>query len=129
MATALEEWEKKLKVIFDEIDAVLEARYGALFVRKPIRPPSGSACNPQHDGLFDIGASYTAGFGSVYGEGYVVEIRWVTLDEVPGDVKLEAEVIAEDILNKRLPEQFPGKTLKVVHDVSGMKISGDLGLR
>ena len=128
MATALEAWEKKLKLIFNEIDAALEARYGTLFARKPTRPPSGSTCNPQYDGLFDIGASYTVGLGSAYGEGYVVEIRWVTLDEVPGDVKLEAEAVAENILTRRLPEEFPGKNLRVAHDISGMKIIGNLAL-
>jgi hypothetical protein len=129
MATALEVWEKKLKVIFDEIDAALEARYGALYARKPIRPVAGSTCNPQFDGLFDIGASYTVGLGSAYGEGYVVEIRWVTLEEVPGDIKLEAEAVAEKILTRRLPEEFPGKNLRVVHDISGMKITGNLDLK
>ena len=129
MPTELELWEKKLKVILDEIDAALEAKFGALFRRKPIRPASGSTANPQYDGLFEVQATYTAGFGSQYGEGYGVEVRWVTFDEVPASAKLEGDAIAEEILNRLLPELFPGKNLKVVHDVSGMKITGDLSLK
>ena len=41
MPTELELWEKKLKVILDEIDAALEAKFGALFHRKPVRPAPG----------------------------------------------------------------------------------------
>ena len=128
MPTELEAWEKKLRVILKEIDAVLEQRYGAIFPRKPVRPPAGSTCNPQYDGLFDIDAAYTIGLGSCYGEGYVVEIRWVTLSEVPDNIKQEAAAIAENILNQRLPDAFPGKNMRVVHDISGMKIIGDLAL-
>lgn len=129
MPTELEIWEKKLKVILDEIDAALEAKFAALFHRKPARPAPCNTSNPQHDGLFEVQATYTAGFGSQYGEGYIMEIRWVTFDEVPEDIRLAGDAIAEEILNRRLPEQFPGKNLKVVHDVSGMKITGDLSLK
>ncbi len=129
MPTELEIWEKKLNVVLDEIDAELEKKFGAIFPRKPVRPPSGSAANPQYDGLFEVQSAYTAGFGSNYGEGYAVEIRWVTFDEVPENIKHEADAVAEEILNKRLPEVFPGKNLKVAHDVSGMKITGDLSLK
>ncbi|MFA6103875.1 MAG: hypothetical protein WCV67_12515 [Victivallaceae bacterium] len=129
MPTELELWEKKLKEILDEIDAELEKKFGGLFHRKTVRPAAGNTANPQYDGLFEVQATYTAGFGSRYGEGYAVEVRWVTFDDVPETTKLEAETIAEEILNRRLPEQFPGKNLKVVHDVSGMKITGDLSLK
>lgn len=129
MPTELELWERKLKVILDEIDAALEAKFGALFRRKPVRPAPGGTANPQYAGLFEVQAAYTAGFGSQYGEGYIVEVRWVTFDEVPENTRRDGNAIAEDILNRRLPEQFPGKNLKVVHDVSGMKISGDLSLK
>lgn len=129
MPTELEIWEKKLKIILDEIDAGLEKKFGALFPCKPVRPPVGDTANPQYSGLFEVQSTYTAGFGSNYGEGYVVEIRWVTFDEVPENIKREGDAVAEEMLNKRLPEVFPGKNLKVVHDVSGMKIVGDLSLK
>ena len=98
MPTELEIWEKKLNVVLDEIDAELEKKFGAIFPRKPVRPPSGSAANPQYDGLFEVQSAYTAGFGSNYGEGYAVEIRWVTFDEVPENIKHEADAVAEEIL-------------------------------
>ncbi|MCX6983963.1 MAG: hypothetical protein NT118_04310 [Lentisphaerae bacterium] len=77
---------------------------------------------------FDVGATYSTGLGSKYGEGYVVEVRWATLSKIPAPMIIESESIAETILDSRLPEEFPGKNLRVVHDGDVMKIVGDLSL-
>ena len=128
MATELEMWENKLRKIFKEINDTLEDKYGSIFPLNPVRARHASTSDPESDGLFDVGAAYSTGLGSKYGEGYVIEIRWATLKPVPEEMRKEAENIAENILNSRLPEEFPGKNLKVVHDGDVMKIVGDLSL-
>ncbi|OGV37932.1 MAG: hypothetical protein A2X48_01300 [Lentisphaerae bacterium GWF2_49_21] len=128
MATELEIWEGKLGGIFNEIDHLLEDRYGSLFPLHPVRPKRGRTANPESDGLFDVGASFTAGFGSAHGQGYVIEIRWSTLSKVSDDMKSEAENIIINVLGRRLPEEFPGRALKVVRDGHVLKITGDLSL-
>jgi hypothetical protein len=128
MASELEIWEEKLRKIFKEANDVLEEKYDGLFPLNPVRAKHGTTSDPESDGLFDVGATYSTGLGSKYGEGYVVEVRWATLRSVPEEMQKEAEAIVEDILNKRLPDEFPGKNLKVLHDGDLMKIVGDLSI-
>lgn len=128
MATELEIWEGKLRKIFKEINDFLEGKYGALFPLNPVRPRHGTTSDPECDGLFDVGATYTTGLGSKHGEGYVIDVRWATLTPVPDEMRKYAEAVTESILNKRLSSEFPGKKLKVVHDGDIMKIVGDLSL-
>lgn len=124
----LVEWEKKLKAVFDCIDAELEKKYGSRYPLHPARPEHGATANPEQSGLFNIGASFTAGFGSALGPGYVVEVRMATLAEVPAEVReqIEAEVVEK--LRARLPALFPGRELKVERDGHNFKIHGDLSL-
>jgi len=127
--TRLERWEHKLKAIFDEIDAELEAEgRGKKYRRHPARPPAGTTSNREDDGLFDIGAAFTVGIGSQYGPGYVVQARIATLDPVPPRIreKFEAEVIRR--LREKLPAAFPDTILHVDRDGPVYKIHGDLSL-
>jgi hypothetical protein len=128
MATELEIWEGRLRKIFKEIDVVLEEKYGGFFPLNPVRARHGTTSDPENDGLFDVGATYSTGLGSRYGEGYVIEVRWATLSKIPETLVMESESAVENILNSRLPEEFPGKNLRVVHDGDVMKIVGDLSL-
>ena len=123
-----EEWENRLKAVFDEIDRRLEERYGRDFPLHPARPPHGATANREHDGLFDLGAAFSAGFGSQQGPGYTLEIRMVTLQQIPPDIRsqIEAEVI--DLLRQLLPAAFPNRTLRVSRDGLVFKIHGDLRL-
>ena len=121
-------WEKKLKSVFDEIDAELEKVYGDLFSLHPARSPAESTANPEMDGLFNVGASYSAGFGSRLGPGYVVDIRLSTLERVPKELKEQLRNRVEDLLNQKLPAAFPGKTLRVDKERSHLRIHGDLSL-
>ena len=66
---SLDIWEHKLKSIFDKIDDFLEEKYGKLYELHPRRAKVGKTSNKEHDGLFNIGASYSLGFGSKYGAG------------------------------------------------------------
>jgi hypothetical protein len=127
--TKLERWEQRLKKVFDEIDAELEAA-GACqkFKRHPARPPAGATSNREDDGLFDLGAAFSVGIGSQHGPGYVVQARIATLDSVPAEKQeqFETEVIRR--LKKKLPAAFPGVKLFVDRDGPVYKIHGDLSL-
>jgi len=71
------------------------------------RPGRGHTSNKSSDGLFNIGAAFSAGFGSRFGRGWVVDVSMVTLSKIPENVKLQIdkEVIAE--LKRLLIEYYP----------------------
>lgn len=121
-------WEKQLKAVFDEIDRELENQYGDRFPRHPARPAEGTTSSPEMDGLFNVGASYSAGFGSKLGPGYVVDIRASTLRHVPKALKKELRDRVEDLLNEKLPAAFPGKSIHVSKERRHLRIHGDLSL-
>lgn len=122
------EWEGKLKQVFDEIDDYLEDTYGDRYTLHPSRPVRGKTANKESDGLFNIGASFSPGYGSEYGRGYVVDIDMVTLDKVPDEVEMQIEEEVLDILKKELPKYFPGTNMYIHKDGSVIKIHGDLRL-
>ena len=122
------QWEKRLKFIFDKIDDFLEDKYGQLYPLHPSRPQRGSTANKEHDGLFNVGASFSAGYGSKYGPGYVLEIRMATLSRVPKKVCKQIERDVLNILDRELDKEFPGKDLDVEQDGNVYKIHGDLSL-
>ncbi len=121
-------WEKKLKAVLDELDDVLEERFGGQYTLHPARAQRGRTSNKSHDGLFDIVASYTIGAGSQHGGGYVVDVDIATLDTVPDDIQKEIETIALDKLKETLPKHFPETDLRVTMDGHLIKIVGDLSL-
>lgn len=122
------QWEKTLKGVFDRIDRELETGYGSRYSLHPSRPGSGATSNPEADGLFNIGAAFSAGFGSTTGPGYVVDIRLSTLSRVPADVRDEIKQKVLRRLKERLPEAFPGRTLHVSDEDGVIRIHGDLSL-
>ena len=122
------EWEKRLKSVFDEIDAELENDYGGMFSRHPARAPDGGTSNPEMDGLFNVGASFSAGFGSRFGPGYVVNIQLSTLEHVPGKIKTALRDHVQALLIEKLPVAFPGKDLRVDQELRHLRIHGDLSL-
>ena len=125
---AVGKWEKRLKALMDEVDDFLESRYGHLYPLHPARKKRGETANREHDGLFDIGSSFSAGFGSAVGRGYVVTITLVTLTHVPADVVDNIEKNAIRIIRNKLPAYFPDRDLNVVKDGHLIKIYGDLSL-
>ncbi len=121
-------WEKRLKAVFDKIDDHLEAKYGKEYPLRPTRAKRGTTSNKEHDGLFRIGAAFTAGYGSKVGRGYAVEILMVTLKRVPKDIRQAIEEEVATMLRQALPEAFPGRKLNVSRDGRIYKIHGDLKL-
>ncbi len=121
-------WEKRLKGVFDEIDHELEAQYKGLWPRHPSRPKHGTTSNPEQDGLFNVGAAFSAGIGSTLGPGYTVEIRLSTLQHVSAEVRQEIKEQVFQRLKKKLPVLFPDRELQVSEEKGLIKIYGDLSL-
>ena len=122
----LQEWEGRLKAVFDQIDDWLEDRYGTDYPLHPARAARGATANKEDDGLFNVGAAYSAGFGSSNGPGYVVDVRMATLSGVDASTRARLEEEVVDLLAEKLPEAFPGRNIEVKRDGHVYKISGDL---
>ncbi len=121
-------WEKKLEEVFNDIDNIMEERYGGKYPLHPSRPERGATSRPSADGLFDLGAAFSAGFGSIHGRGYAISMRLSTLARVPPEVmeKIEQEVL--ELLEERLPKAFPCRDLRIERDGHSFKIVGDLSV-
>lgn len=127
--TKRERWEARLKAVFDRIDRELESIPSLHpFPRHPARPPHASTANPEDDGLFDIGASFTPGAGSRYGPGYVLSVRIATLAPVPNAKQKQLESFVVKRLRAELPKAFPHANLHVRKDGRIYKIYGNLSL-
>lgn len=124
----LDKFDRRLKALFDEVDDYLEEKYGRRYPLHPARPKRGSTSNKEHDGLFNVGAAFSAGYGSEYGRGYVIDVDMATLTQVPDEVeeKIEEEVV--EMVRSKLPEYFPGRSLQVKREKRSFKIFGDLSL-
>ncbi len=122
------QWERTLGAVFDEIDDYLEDHYGSDYQLHPARAARGTTSNKEQDGLFNVGASYSAGFGSKLGAGYVIDVRMSTLSRVPKEVRKVIELNVIRMLREKLPSAFPGKNLDVEQDGNVYKIYGDLSL-
>jgi hypothetical protein len=122
------QWEKTLKSVFDEIDRDLEAQYSDQWPLHPSRPKLGKTANPEHDGLFNVGAAFSSGIGSKHGPGYTVEIRISTLKNVSAKIRSNIKQQVCLALEQKLPVAFPGKSLQVSEDRGILRIYGDLNL-
>ena len=124
----LEEWEERLYTLLREIDGALEDKYGKLYPLHPARPQRGETANPQYDGLFRITASYSAGYGSKLGPGYIFRVELVTFEMVPDTVRQTIESEAIQMAEDGLKRIFPERELSIARDGNVIKIYGDLSL-
>lgn len=124
----VQEFERTLKALFDRIDDELEDRWGDRYRLHPSRPRRGRSSNKEHDGLFNVGASFTAGYGSEHGKGYVVDVRMVTLQNVPDEVEREIDEYVARRIGELAPVFFVERELRVVREKKVYKIIGDLSL-
>ena len=123
----IQEWEHNLKIIFDEIDDYLEDVYGNKYRLHPARPARGRTADKGHDGLFNVGATFSAGFGSKYGRGYVVEVDMVTLESVPREVQMKIEADVMWLLREKIDSHMPDRWVRIDKDGNVIKIHGDFG--
>ncbi|UPA17626.1 hypothetical protein R5397_03915 [Borrelia sp. MN22-0132] len=120
-----EEFENALFKICLDVDCVLEDEFGNSYKVHPSRLSRGTAANGLLDGLFRVTTSFTLGYGSKFGRGYLVIIEIITLDIV--DVEFSNRVIERgiEVFGEKLKERFSGKKLSIVHDMNVYKIIGD----
>ena len=122
------EFDDRLKKLFDEVDGYMEDLYGDSYFLHPVRPKRGETENPEADGLFYIGASFTAGYGSEHGRGYIIDISMSTLEKVDKKHCREIYITAAQKVKELLPIHFPERKLKVKKDRDHFKILGDFSL-
>jgi len=122
------EFDDRLKKLFDEVDDYIEDLYGGRYVLHPVRPGRGETANPEADGLFNIGANFTPGYGSELGRGYLIDIAMSTLEKVDEDVRREIYEAAAEKVKELLPLHFPERELTVRRDKNHFKIQGDFSL-
>ena len=124
----LRQWDKKLKKICDEVDSRLEEQYGSLYRLRPNRPSRGETFNPEMDGLFNVQAVFTPGYGSEKGRGYLIEIELSTFDRVDPRIRQEIKEKVMNMIKERLFTEFPGRKLEIGLDGNMIKVWGDLSL-
>jgi len=122
------EWDARMKTMFDRIDTILEDRYHNHWRLRRNRPKRGETANPEADGLFNVGAVFTPGYGSKIGRGYLVDITLATDAQVLPEQREEIEKLVLELLRDFIPEYFPERQLEVSRDGSSYKIHGDLSL-
>jgi len=122
------EFDDRMKKLFDEVDSYIEDIYGDQYPLHPVRLPHGETSNPESDGLFNVGANFTPGFGSELGRGYVIAVSISTLEKVDENMRREIyEAVARKV-SELLPVHFPERELKVNRDKNQFKIQGDFSL-
>ena len=122
------EFDSRMKELFDEVDHYIEDLYGDMYDLHPFRPARGETSNPEADGLFNIGAIFTPGFGTKLGRGYLIDVSMSTLQKVEKCVRREIYEATADKVRELLPIYFPERELTVQRDNNHFKILGDFGL-
>ena len=122
------EFDHRLKDLVDEVDAFIEDVYGSRYPLHPERPGRGTTLDPQADGLFNIGADFTPGFGSKLGRGYLIDVKMVTLEKVDESVRSEIYHAVVRKIEELLPVYFPERELFIRQEGTHFKIQGDFSL-
>lgn len=122
------EFKRTFQRMFNEVDRDIEARFGDRYSLHPSRPRHGTTSDPSSDGLFNIGADFTPGYGSRYGRGYLIDVHMATLAEVPDDERWEIVQAVVEKLEELLPKYFPDRNLEIFCEGDHFKISGDFSL-
>ncbi|MDR0512538.1 MAG: hypothetical protein LBG93_05490, partial [Treponema sp.] len=99
-------FQDRLKRLFDEVDNYIEDLYGESYPLHPVRPPRGETSNPAADGLFYISATFTPGFGSELGRGYLIKVKMSTLEKVDNDLRREIYELTGKKVKELLPIHF-----------------------
>ena len=110
------------------LDNYLEDQYSDIFTLHPNRPKRGAGANPSFDGVFATSVSFTLGYGSKYGRGYLIVIDVRTLQYVSSSQREEINNRAFLFIQKTLPVEFPERKLEIVRDGNLLKVIGDFSL-
>ena len=124
----MEEFNDRMKILFDEVDHYIEDLYHGKYSLHPVRPIRGETSNPEADGLFNIGARFTPGFGSELGRGYIIDVKISTLENIDDKTRREIQTAVAKKTEELLPVHFPERKLSVQRDIKNYKILGDFCL-
>jgi len=123
-----EQLEADLERLCSALDNYLEDLYEGFFSLHPNRLRRGSGANPSFDGIFSTSISFTLGYGSVYGRGYIVAISVRTLAHVSAQQMEEINNRAFVFIGNNLSRYLPERQLEIVKDGKLLKIIGDFSL-
>lgn len=123
-----EEWDRRLEAVFERVDIKMEQHFKEVFPRRNNRPAHGETASSQMSGLFNIGASFSAGYGSEQGRGYVIDVELCTYHNVDSELKENIETYARELIKQELEQEFPGRKLEIMRDGGVYKITGDFFL-
>jgi len=122
------EFDLQMKALFDKVDHYIEDIYGDRYELHPMRPRRGETANPEADGLFNVGAIFTPGFGTEIGRGYIINLKLSTLEIVDKNVRHEIYKTVVRKVKELLPLFFPERELRVLQCRNHFKIVGDFRL-
>lgn len=124
----MEAWDRALQEAVEAVDQEMERRYGHTFRLRYNRPEVGTTCNPQMDGLFNIGIQFTLGYGSDLGRGYLLDVQVASRDDPGEALRHRWEDEAAHLLRDELGRIFPGRELRLLRDGRNYKLVGDFSL-
>lgn len=124
----MRDFQRSMIAMFDQIDGVLEDDYHGRWQLMRNRSPRGETSNASADGLFDVGAFFSPGYGSQHGRGYLVKIALKTREEVASETQEEIESKVHTLMLELIPKYFPDRELEVVREGKMFKIIGDFNL-
>ena len=124
----MEEFNDRMKNLFDEVDHYIEELYCGKYRLHPARPLRGETSNPEADGLFNLGARFTPGFGSELGRGYIIDVKISTLERIDDKTRRKIQTAVAKKAEELLPVHFPERKLIVQRDIKNYKILGDFCL-
>lgn len=122
------ELEQTFKKLFDEVDDWLEDKYDGNWRLHPNRLKRGLASNKEADGLFNIGMTFSLGYGTQFGRGYVIDLSVSTLERLPFGMKKQLYGNAVKKIEELLPKYFSDRKLFIKKDGAVYKILGDFSL-
>ncbi len=117
--------EKALHTISDRTDDALEDTFGDTYNLHPNRMRRGKTENKASDGLFNAGFTFTPGYGSTHGRGYVLQFHISTLERVPKSVFRELEDFAAAYIESILNDYFLQGSVELVREETHYKLVGN----
>ncbi|WKC87795.1 hypothetical protein [Borreliella japonica] len=124
--TKFNEFENILFSICLDVDFVLEEEFGNSYDIHPNRPFRGKTANGLLDGLFSVTTTFTLGYGSKFGRGYLIIIEILTLSFVNDEFWDKINKKGIEIFREGLRNKFPSKDLDIVLDGNVYKIVGSI---
>lgn len=126
MSTKLEQWEKRLTALLNDIDIQLEEHFKDVLAIRPNRPAAGTTSNPKYDGLVGLSFSFSMGYSSGIGPNYTVSLRLASMHAPSCETWEDMLAFTYERLCEQLPVYFSSQQLSVLRNGEFFHIIGDL---